>query len=277
MMLCKLFGKKNPCHFPAEWVPFLEEVLEGYSFNWSKILSDNIDKEVSDYKSARSQGQPVAFYMSAYIMDAICFMTPFPLMNWGWNITYLEPIQEYHSELWEENEKKSFYKICHFVVIPMHKMFFVCDPPCIFETVSKNLKEIADWFIEEIFSYIRVYGCSIPPHVLPKFLPDRLVCREVAHQIVKVSIRIELKVAQKKSWLIFLVHIGKFSLQNMGHSKVEAEALEEVKLLNIEYKRNDPYQLVKKHLIYCNMKEYEHEESPWDDIFKGTKTYKEVL
>jgi hypothetical protein len=25
------------------------------------------------------------------------------------------------------------------------------------------------------------------------------------------------------------------------------------------------------------MKAYEHEESPWDDMFKGTKTYKEVL
>jgi hypothetical protein len=160
--------------------------------------------------------------MSTYIMDTICFMTQFPLMNWSWNITCLEPIHEYHSKLWEENTKKLFYKICHFVVIPMHKMCFGYDPPCVSETVSKNLKEITDWFIEESFSYIRVYGCSIPPHALPKFLPDRLVCREVAHQIVKGGIRIELKTAQKKSWPIFPVPIGKFSLQNLGHTKVES-------------------------------------------------------
>jgi hypothetical protein len=24
IMLCRLFGKNNPCHFPTEWVPFLE-------------------------------------------------------------------------------------------------------------------------------------------------------------------------------------------------------------------------------------------------------------
>jgi hypothetical protein len=48
MILCKLFGKKNPCHFPTEWVPFLEEASEGFSFNWDKILFDNIAKEVSD-------------------------------------------------------------------------------------------------------------------------------------------------------------------------------------------------------------------------------------
>jgi hypothetical protein len=144
MMLCRLFGKKNPCHFPADWVPFLEEASEGYSFNWSKILSDNLAKEVSNYKAAKAQGQPVAFYMSAYIMDAICFLTPFPLMNWNWNITCPQPIHEYHSELWEENAINSFYEICHFVIIPMHKMLYGCDPPRISETVSENLRAIAD-------------------------------------------------------------------------------------------------------------------------------------
>jgi hypothetical protein len=33
MMFSRLFNKKNPCHFPTEWVPSLEEALEGYSFN----------------------------------------------------------------------------------------------------------------------------------------------------------------------------------------------------------------------------------------------------
>jgi hypothetical protein len=240
-------------------------------------LSDNLAQEVSDYNVARSKGQPVAFYMSAYIMDAICFVTPFPLMNWSWNITCPELIHEYHSVLWEENAKNAFYEICHFIVIPMHKMFYGCEPPRISETVSKNLKAIADWFIDENFSYIRVYGCSIPPHALPKFLPDRLVCREVAHQIVKGGIGIELKAAQKKSWPIFPVHIEKFSLQNLGHSKVEAEALEEVKLVNIEHKKHDPYQLVNRHLMHCNMKAYEHEKSVYDDIFKEVKAYEEVL
>jgi hypothetical protein len=124
MMLCRLFGKKNYCHFPADWVPFLEEALEGYSFNWSKILSDNLAKEVSNYKATKEQGQLVAFYMSTYIMDAICFLTPFPLMNWSWNINYPQPIHEYHSELCEENAINSFYKICHFIIIPMHKMIY---------------------------------------------------------------------------------------------------------------------------------------------------------
>jgi hypothetical protein len=233
IMLCRIFGKKNPYHFPVEWVPFLEEALEGYTFNWSNIFFDNLAQEVSNYRVARSKGQLVDFYMSTYIMDAIFFVTPFPLMNWSWNITYPESIHEYHFVLWEENVKDVFYEIFDFIVIPMHKMFYGCEPPRISKTVSENFKAIADWFIDENFSYIRVYGCSVPLHALPKFLPNRLVLREVAHQIVKGDIGIEIKAAQKKSWPIFLVYIGKFSLLNLGHSKVEAEALEEIKLVNI--------------------------------------------
>jgi hypothetical protein len=121
-------------------------------------LLDNLTQEISNYIVAKSKGQPVASYMSAYIMDAICYVTHFPLMNWSWNITFPEPIHEYHSSLWEENAKDAFYEIFHFVIISMHKIFFECEPPHISDTVTENLKAIADRFIDDNFSYIRVYG-----------------------------------------------------------------------------------------------------------------------
>ena len=105
----------------------------------------------------------MSFYMSAYIMDAIYFMTPFPLMNWSWSVFYPEPVHKYHSALWEEKDKDIFYDVCHFVIIPMQKLFFGCEPPRISDAVIESLKSVVHWFIEEIFSYIRVYGYSIPP------------------------------------------------------------------------------------------------------------------
>jgi hypothetical protein len=70
MMLCRLFGKKIPTHFPAEWVPLLREAIEGYNFNWNKILSDNIEKEVMEYQTTRSKGQPiyVCIHHGCYIL-----------------------------------------------------------------------------------------------------------------------------------------------------------------------------------------------------------------
>jgi hypothetical protein len=214
--------------------------------------------------------------MSAYIMDAICFRTPFPLMNWSWDPSCAEPVHKYHSALWEDNAKDNFYEVCHYVIIPLHRMFFGCEPPRISHTIIENLKIVVDWFIEEHFSYVRVYGCSIPPHALPKILPDRLICREVAYQLVNGGIGLELKAQQKKSWPHFPVYLGKFALLNFGHSKAEAESLSEVKLVDIEHRKHDPYQIINRHVAQCGLKAYEHEESFYDDVFRNVKSYDEV-
>ena len=89
-------------------------------------------------------------------------------------------------------------------------MLYGCAPPHISESIIGNLRAVVDWFIEENFSYIRVFGCSIPPHALPKFFLDRLVCREVAYQIIIGGIDKELKATQKKFWPIFHLQVGKF-------------------------------------------------------------------
>jgi len=93
-----------------------------------------------------------------------------------------------------------FYEIFHNVIIPIHEFLYVNPPPRIFEKIIGNLGAIVDWYIAESFSYIRVYGCFTSPHDLPKFLPDRLICREVAHQEIFVGITKELKATSKMVW-----------------------------------------------------------------------------
>jgi hypothetical protein len=68
-----------------------------------------------------------------------------------------------------------------------------------------------------------------------------------------------------------------FSLLDFGHSKVEVAALEDVKLVDIEFKRHDPHKIVENHLAQFNMKRYVHENSPHDEIFRGVRSYEEVL
>jgi hypothetical protein len=115
----------------------------------------------------------------------------------------------------------------------MHIVIFGHPLPRISDNVIINLGKVEDWYIEEHFSYIRVFTFSIPPYALPQFLPDRLVCCEVARQTILDGIRKELKVVQKKIWSYFPLSISSFSLLYFNHSKVEASALEEIKLVNI--------------------------------------------
>jgi hypothetical protein len=133
----------------------------------------------------------------------------------------------------------------------------------------ENLCTFADWYIEENVSYIRVFGSSFPSHALPQFLPDKLVCREVAYQTVAIGITKELKATQKKVWPTFPIQVGIFTLLDFGHTKVEVVSLEDVKLVDIEFKRQDPHKVVENHLAQYNLKRYIHEECPYDDIFRG--------
>jgi hypothetical protein len=200
-------------------------------------------------------------------MDVVCFMTPFPLMGWSWNQTSAEPIHLYHSKLGEDKEEYFFYEICNYVVVSMHIAIYGCPPPRISDKIVTNLGKIADWYIKENFYYIMVFGCSVPPHAFPKFLPDQLVCREVAHQTMLGDISKELKAIQKKVWPTFPLQIGLLLLSYFGHSKVEVTALEEIKLVNIEFKKQDPQKIIGNHMALYNLKRYEHEDSPHDDIF----------
>jgi hypothetical protein len=66
-------------------------------------------------------------------------------------------------------------------------------------------------------------------------------------------------------------------LLNLGHSKVEVAYIEEVKLVNLEHRKHDPYQTGGSYMAHYGMKAFEHDESPRDEIFKVVKTYEEVL
>jgi hypothetical protein len=100
-------------------------------------------------------------------MDAICFMTPFPLMNWSWTSTSSEPIHFYHSKLCEENAKDFFYEICHSIVVAIHTVIYGHPPPKIYENIMGNLGTLADFFIKENLStleYLVVLFLLLPFH-----------------------------------------------------------------------------------------------------------------
>jgi hypothetical protein len=56
MMLCRLFGKKSPTHFPVAWVSIMHEVVRGILFQLGQMLSDNLAKEITEYQLAKSKG-----------------------------------------------------------------------------------------------------------------------------------------------------------------------------------------------------------------------------
>jgi hypothetical protein len=113
-------------------------------------------------------------------MDAVCFLTPFPLMSWSWTPSEAEPIHIYHSKLSEDKASDFVYEIFNWVMVPLHVPIFEHPPPRISNNIMVNLSSIANSYVEAEFSYLRVFSASVPPNALPLFIPDRLACHEIA-------------------------------------------------------------------------------------------------
>jgi hypothetical protein len=277
MMTCRLYGREDTSHLFLQWVPLIFRVGEGFSFDWVKMLSDSLTSRVTEYREQKESGKISSFFMSAYIMDVVCFLTPFPLTSWSWTIVEDKPIHVYHAKLWENKTTNFVYEIFNWVMVPLHVTIFGHPPPRISDNIVMNLSSIADWYVEDKFSYLRVFGASVPPHVLPLFIPDKMACREVARQTMIGGISKELKGYSKKVWPPFPVHLDSYSLLYFGHAKAKAAALEDLKLVLIEYKKRDLQRVVSNHLASCRLKRFEHENSPSDDIFQGAQYYAEIL
>jgi hypothetical protein len=127
------------------------------------------------------------------------------------------------------------------------------------------------------FLYIRIYGCEGAPHILPRYVPDRLALREIAYQTIGVGIVASLSKSQKKQWPSFPISLGIFSLLNAKHALKEVEKMEGIWLAQGNFKRHDPIGLVKKHCnMVKNVKAYNHEDDPFDIIFQRALNYQEV-
>jgi hypothetical protein len=163
------------------------------------------------------------------------------------------------------------------ILVLMHVAIFSNPPPRISDNITTNLSRVADWYVEKEFLYIRIFDAFIPPHALPLHIPYRLAHHEIARQTVIGSISKELKGFSKKVWPPFPIHLNTYSLLDFRNAKAEAKTLEDIKLVHIVFKKNDPHRVVSNHLSNCGLKRFEHENSPHDDIFRGAKSYDEVL
>ena len=219
-MLCRLDGLPNNTKFSIEWVPLIDAYVNSHIMNWATILSDNLATTIFEYRQKRSTSTEnlPPFYFNAYIMDAIYFCTKFPIMGWKWTLQDPYPIHLSHKWMWESHFIPHFYKICHGVILSLHQLIFYKKTSIFSKEVAIDLLLVGKYFFEQWYTYIRVYGSTVDPHVLPLYVSDKLLAREIAHQIVGKGLTKTLKDNKKSLWPPFPIQCGSFSLEKFNHA-----------------------------------------------------------
>lgn len=242
-MLCRLFGMLDINKFSSEWLPLLDAATNATIVDWAKILSDNLITAIVSYRSKRSMSQRIypPFYLATYVIDSICYVSKFPVMGWKWTTQDPLPIHVYHKVLWDSQFTPYFYQICHGLILPLYRMLYDKDPTRCSPKAQIGIIPIARWFGEELFTYVRVFGSTVPPHVLPLYIPNKLLAREIAYQTCSEGILTkDLKDKKKAIWPQFPVVCGAFSLFDLGHTFTEVQSMTCLQLFKFPRRPFDP-------------------------------------
>jgi hypothetical protein len=191
----------------------------------------------------------------------------------------MPPIHVYCSKLWECNFKMYFYNICDNFMAPLLYIMSIDRPTLrLSKEVIETIKDIGDWYMEKHYAYIRIFGCTSAPHLLPKYVPDRLVIREISYKTVDKGITSFLSTHEKNTWSRLSIKVGIFSLLNAPHARKEAMTLKELSLCTGNSRRHDPMGMVEEHIKAIGLApSYKHDPNTIYVIFQGTMSYEEVL
>ena len=113
-----------------------------------------------------------------------------------------------------------------------------------------------------------MFGSIASPHVLPFYVPDKLMAREIAYQTCSEGGMSKiLKDSKKAIWLQFPVTCGAFALHDIGHTFKEVDNVLSLQLPKFSGREYYPFGIGKYFNTVVKIRIFTHEKYPFDDVF----------
>ena len=74
--------------------------------------------------------------------------------------------------------------ICDQFITRIYFLLFREECPRFSEEAKKVISKVGHWYLDERETYIRVFGATGAPHLLPIYVPVRLVLGEIFYQTI---------------------------------------------------------------------------------------------
>jgi hypothetical protein len=179
-LIYRLYGEKDCCKLSEAWMPLAYiMVIFGRSFNWGAIISKQLSIYVQQAQMLK-EGETLTFHMASYLLDVICVRNVFADTNLIWYFTRL-PVHVYFIILWENRYKKSYALIYDEFITHINFIIFKKEFPILSTAAKKMVAKVGHWYLDKRSTYIRVFGATGAPHLLPAHIPDQLVVGEICY------------------------------------------------------------------------------------------------
>ncbi len=123
-----------------------------------------------------------------------------------------------------------------------------------------------------------MFGSTVPPHVLPLYIRDKLLAREIAYQTCSEDgLTKDLKEKKKAIWPQFPVACGAFSLFDVGHTFTEVENVTFLQLFKFPSRPFDPSNVAQDFTTNVKIKVFVRKKDLFDDLFQSRSSLQEIL
>jgi hypothetical protein len=95
--------------------------------------------------------------------------------------------------------------------------------PNFIDHARKVIGFIGNWYIEEDFTYIRIFGATATPYHFPKYVPNKLVVGEIAHHMILQGFNASLfKEMKKNNFIPYGFRLRHYFIKDLKHARKEA-------------------------------------------------------
>jgi hypothetical protein len=107
--------------------------------------------------------------------------------------------------------------ICDEFLARLHFIIFKQEFPRLSKSTKKIISMIRHWYLEEKITSLIIFGAIGAPHLLPTYVPDRLVLGEVSYQTILQGLNISLVKEKNTTFIPYGFQIGYYFLKDTTH------------------------------------------------------------
>ena len=120
--------------------------------------------------------------MSSFLIDCILYRHRFEKINYVWKVGKA-PIYVAYQILRVHKYHNRYELICEEFIRPLYKLIFLEDCQCLSEGAVESIKEYGDDFFTEDGTYLRMYGGTKAPSLLPRYGTYYIVHKYLVRQV----------------------------------------------------------------------------------------------
>ena len=164
------------------WIPIIYFVAtQGTIFNWTSIVSNSLSSCISAVLGGVSQKKS-EFYMSSILIDCILCTQPFPSLKFHWDKDRA-PVYAAYKLFWAHKYYSYYKEICENFIMPLYTLIFLFKCNCMSEGALKVVQEYRSYYLKEEGLYLRMYGSSRAPSLLPRYATDYVLHKKAIRQL----------------------------------------------------------------------------------------------